>query len=143
MCVLAVPDASGSLVGQLAGVFFGGGVGACARFLLAGSLDARLAERLPALPYVGTLVVNMVGSLLIGVAATMMPPGAARATIVAGVLGGFTTYSSFALFSVELVRAGRPGAAALQIGLHLVLGMACALAGLWLGRLLQGGASAS
>lgn len=134
-----MPDASGTLLRQLVGVFLGGGLGACARFWLAGTLDVRLAERLPSLPYVGTLAVNMIGSLLIGIAATVMPPGPARAAIVAGVLGGFTTYSSFALFSVELVRAGRPGAAALQIGLHVVLGMACALAGLWLGRMLHGG----
>lgn len=133
-------EPSEALSSQLVGVFLGGGAGACARFLLTGVIDARLHERLP---YAGTLAVNMLGSLLIGVAAAMMAPGPTRAAVVAGVLGGFTTYSSFALFSVELVRGGRPGVAVLQIGLHLVVGMACAVAGLWIGRLLHGGAPAS
>lgn len=134
-----MPSPSGTLVRQLLWVFLAGGAGACARYWLVGVVDARLAERLP---HVGTLLVNMVGCLLIGIAAAMMPPGIARGAVVGGLLGGFTTYSSFALFSVDLLHKGRPGAMLAQVGLHLVLGVLFAAAGLWLGRALGGEAGA-
>lgn len=116
-------------------VFLAGGVGATLRVVLAGLIDARWSDRLP---YVGTLVVNMAGCLAIGVAAAAIPPGTARTAVVGGLLGGFTTYSAFALFSVELFHDERLGTLVTQIGLHLVLGMVCAAAGLALGRAVFG-----
>ena len=123
-----VPQALGPLVW----VFLAGGVGATLRVVLAGLVDARLSSRLP---FAGTLVVNMIGCLAIGVAAVALPAGTLRTTVVGGLLGGFTTYSAFALFSYELLRDERLGALALQIGLHLVLGVACVAAGMGVGRL--------
>jgi len=112
-------------------VFLAGGVGATLRVVIAGFIDGRWGERLPAL---GTLVVNMVGCFAIGVAAAALPPGPARVAVLGGLLGGFTTYSAFALFSTELLQQGRLGVLTVQIGLHLVVGMVCAAGGLALGR---------
>ena len=114
-------------------VFLAGGVGATLRVVLAGLVDARLSSRLP---YAGTLVVNMIGCLAIGVAAVVLPAGTLRTTVVGGLLGGFTTYSAFALFSFELLRDERLGVLAVQIGLHLGLGVVCVALGMGLGRLL-------
>jgi CrcB protein len=119
-------------LGPLLWVFLAGGVGATLRVVLAGVVDARLSARLP---YAGTLVVNLIGCLLIGVVAVAVPPGTLRTAVVGGLLGGFTTYSAFALFSYELLRDERLGVLALQVGLHLVLGMLAVAAGMALGRL--------
>lgn len=116
---------------QLLWVFLAGGTGATLRVMLGGLIDARLAERLP---YTGTLAVNLLGCFAIGVAAAAIPPGTARTAVVGGLLGGFTTYSAFALFSYELIKQERLGVLALQIGLHLGLGLLLAAAGMALGR---------
>ncbi|MCA9651461.1 MAG: CrcB family protein [Myxococcales bacterium] len=118
---------------QLLWVFLAGGTGATLRVVLGGLLDARLGERFP---YVGTLVVNLIGCFAIGLAAAVLPAGTPRTAIIGGLLGGFTTYSAFALFSFELVRDERLGVLALQIGLHLSLGILLAAAGMALGRML-------
>jgi CrcB protein len=121
------------LAKQLLWVFVAGGVGASLRVMLAAWVDARLAERLP---HVGTLVVNMIGCVAIGIAAAMLQPGLTRLAVLGGLLGGFTTYSAFALFSVELVRGGKTSVMLTQVALHLVLGMLCAWVGLLVGRAL-------
>jgi len=121
------------LARQLVWVFLAGGAGASLRVVLAALIDARWADRLP---FVGTLAVNMLGCLLIGIAAAWMPAGTARTAVVGGLLGGFTTYSAFALFSVELLRDDKAGVLLLQIGTHVILGMLCVWAGLMLVRAL-------
>lgn len=118
-------------------VFLAGGLGATLRVVLGGFVDARWSERLP---YVGTLAVNLVGCFAIGVAAVAIPAGTVRTAVVGGLLGGFTTYSAFALFSVELWRDERLGVLGAQIGLHVVLGMICVAAGMGLGRMVFGSA---
>lgn len=117
-------------------VFAAGGLGACLRVVLTGCVDAYWAERVP---YVGTFLVNMVGSFAIGVAAASMSEGVPRTAVVGGMLGGFTTYSSFALLSVELTRTDRTGWLLAQVGAHIVVGMLCAALGLWVGRAITGG----
>ena len=119
-------------LGPLLWVFLAGGVGAVLRVVLAGGIDVRLSARLP---YAGTLVVNLIGCLLIGVVAVAVPAGTLRTAVVGGLLGGFTTYSAFALFSYELYRDERLGVLALQVGLHLGLGVLAVAAGVALGRL--------
>ena len=118
---------------QLVWVFLAGGTGATLRVVLAALIDERWSARLP---FVGTLVVNMLGCLLIGVAAAWMPAGTARTAIVGGLLGGLTTYRAFALFSVELLRDDKVAVLGLQVGTHVILGMLCVWAGLVLGRAL-------
>ncbi len=116
-------------------IFAAGGLGAVLRVVLTGILDAYWAERVP---FVGTFVVNMVGCFAIGLAAATMSEGLPRSALIGGMLGGFTTYSSFALLSVELTRTDRTGWLLAQVGGHVVLGMLCAAAGLWVGRAIVG-----
>lgn len=82
----------------------------------------------------GTLVVNVIGALLIGVLAARLPHTTdVRVLLGTGVLGGFTTYSAFTVGAVELW-ADAPLLALAYAGGSLVLGLAAAAAGLRLGR---------
>jgi len=90
----------------------------------------------PWFPY-GTLAVNALGCLVIGFLAglaearsALMPE--ARLFLFVGVLGGFTTFSSFALETFSLARDTESLAALVNIGLQLVLG----LLAVWLGNIL-------
>ena len=88
----------------------------------------------PAFPY-GTLAVNVIGCLLIGVlaglAATRNIIGVdTRAFLVVGVLGGFTTYSAFGLETVELIRRGDFFVGLSNVALQVTLGLAAVWAGL-------------
>jgi len=83
---------------------------------------------------VATLVANGVGALLIGVLAARLPGSSDRRVFLGtGVLGGFTTYSAFALGSVELW-SHSPLLAGLYAVFTLGLGIAAAALGLRLGR---------
>ncbi|PRQ06066.1 fluoride efflux transporter FluC [Enhygromyxa salina] len=124
---------------QLAAVFVAGGTGATLRVLLSGRIEQALVERLP---YAGVLVVNLIGCLLIGFAAAVITTSEWRNIILGGLLGGFTTYSAFALLSVDLVGHHRFGVLATQIGAHLVGGVLCVWAGFWAARALGFGVSA-
>ncbi|GAB3598277.1 CrcB family protein [Microbacterium tumbae] len=76
------------------------------------------------------IVVNVVGALLIGVLAARLPASSDRRVFLGtGILGGFTTYSAFAVGSVELW-AATPLLAVLYAFLSLVLGFAAAFAGM-------------
>lgn len=105
---------------QWLALFAAGGAGACLRFALGTRLDVALATRLP---HVGTLVVNLLGCLAIGALAAALAPGPTRTIVLVGLLGGFTTYSSFALLSVELAQTDRLGVLAIQLGAHILGGM--------------------
>jgi CrcB protein len=93
-------------------VFLGGGLGSLLRFELGGFVQARIG---PAFPW-GTLSVNALGCLAIGVLATWIDErsGAGHETrlfLIAGLLGGFTTFSSFGLETFRLLEAARYAAA--------------------------------
>lgn len=113
-----------------AGLFAAGGCGVCLRFALSLRVD-RWAET--SLPYVGTLAVNLVGCFLIGLLSPLVPSGAWRAIAITGLLGGFTTYSTFALLGVELAEAGRWGPLGWQLGLHVGGGALLVVVGARLG----------
>ena len=134
---------SGAVQGwlQWGGLFVAGGVGCCLRAWLAQRVDVAVTAALGAraLPHAGVLVVNLAGCLAIGILAAALPDGPWRTIVLVGLLGGFTTYSTFALLSVELAGAGRLAPLAWQIGLHLGGGMllvalGAALVGLISGR---------
>lgn len=113
----------------LAAVAIGGALGSVARYLAVNGLAAWLGR---AFPY-GTLAVNVVGSFLMGVAMSLLVQRGLlgepwRAGLMAGVLGGFTTFSAFAGETLVLAQQ-RPAAAALNIGLHLVVCLAAVWAG--------------
>lgn len=102
-------------------VAVGAGVGAPLRFLAAGRLDA--SGGLPA----GTLLVNLVGSFLLGLFAGLALDGAALALLGTGLCGGLTTYSGLAVQTHGLLRT-RPLLGLAYAGGTLALGLAlCAL----------------
>lgn len=90
----------------------------------------------------GTLAVNMLGCLAIGVLAPgLLAAGVReeyRTALVVGLLGGFTTYSSFAWESHQLWTQGRPWAAAAYVGGSVVGGLLLALVGAMAAGLLFG-----
>lgn len=95
-------------------------------------------------PY-GTFAVNVVGcavfGLLIGVGEQRLVVGSpARTFLLIGVLGGFTTFSSFAFETVQLLRGGEWWLGALNVAGQVVIGLAALWIGLALGRILQGAA---
>lgn len=114
----------------LAAVAIGGALGSVTRYVAVNGLAAWLGR---AFPY-GTLTVNVVGSFLMGVALALLVQRGWlgepwRAALMAGVLGGFTTFSAFAGETLLLAQQ-RPAAALLNIGLHLALCLLAVWAGL-------------
>lgn len=108
--------------------------GAAGTLLRAGCTG--LATRLvgPGFPW-GTLAVNVAGSFAFGaimgwVRSRDALPGSPEMILLVGLLGGFTTYSSYAFQSVELVEGGRPLEAAAYVVATNVLALAAAWAGL-------------
>ena len=106
-------------------VAFGGGIGAVIRYLIADVGQSLTTTSFP----LGTLIVNIVGCALIGLISAMLIGPLAqhrevlRLLLIVGVLGGFTTYSSFALDSIELIDSGRIGQALLYIILSNTIGL--------------------
>lgn len=85
----------------------------------------------------GTLLVNALGGLLIGVAMVWFaraPDELLRLLLVTGVLGGFTTFSSFSAESLGLLQRGDVGLALLHSAAHLFGALACCALGHALGR---------
>src|SRR6266436_3921413 len=91
-------------------VMLGGALGTGARFWTSGIVAERAGEFFP----MGTLLVNITGSFMIGFC------------------GGYTTFSSFSLQTLDLVRDGDW----LKACLNALLSFACCLAAVWLGRVL-------
>jgi CrcB protein len=127
------------MAAQIAAVFVAGGTGAALRVLLSGRIEQALIERLP---YAGVLVVNLIGCLLIGFASAAITASHWRHVVLGGLLGGFTTYSAFALFTVDLIEQQRWGVLVTQLGTHLVGGVLCVWAGFMAARVLGLGVSA-
>lgn len=116
-------------------IMFGGALGSGARFWASGLV----AERYGAVFPLGTLFVNVTGSFLIGVVAALADPGGPllvsprlRQFVMIGVCGGYTTFSSFSLQTLELAQAGDW----LRAGANSVLSLVCCLVAVWLGRIL-------
>lgn len=87
------------------------------------------------------LLVNAVGSALAGcaagLAATFVLSADVRLVLITGVAGGLTTFSTFSVETVDLVRSGRWRTAAVSCLLNLVVGIALAVAGYALGVLIS------
>lgn len=116
----------------LAGI--GGFIGSALRYALGAAIDQCYGR--DDFPF-GTLAVNVLGCLVIGVLTWLaeargMFSAEMRVFLVIGILGGFTTFSSFGNDTVNLWRANREGRALLNVGAQLVLG----LGAVWLGRAL-------
>ncbi|MEQ9554590.1 MAG: fluoride efflux transporter CrcB [Rhodospirillales bacterium] len=115
---------------MLLAVAMGGAVGAVGRFLVVNAVGSQLGHGFPW----GTFTVNLVGSFVLGAlieisALHWSPPPEIRAFLVVGVLGAFTTFSTFSLDSYTLIDRGQIGAAAVYIGGSVVL----CIFGFWAG----------
>jgi fluoride exporter len=113
-------------VGVLLGVGLLGGAGAIARFLLDGAVSARVGR---AFPY-GTLAVNLSGAVALGVLTGAALSGDALRLAGTGLLGAYTTFSTWMLESHRLAEDGRLGLGTLNVVVSLAAGLAAA----WLGR---------
>jgi CrcB protein len=118
-------------------VGIGGFVGSALRFAVGGWAQ-RLAP-MGGFP-VGTLVVNVLGCLLLGFLGGLAEyrqafDPAQRALLMIGVLGGFTTFSTFAFETLGLSLDGAPLRAMANVVLQVVLGIAAAAAGYVAARL--------
>jgi len=112
-------------------VGIGGFLGAVLRYLISGYIQD-LSHRID-FPY-GTLAVNIVGCFLIGVLSQLVElqfeiSAEVRLLLMVGVLGSFTTYSTFSNETITLLQDQRAALALINIGLHLVLGLSAVLAG--------------
>lgn len=118
-------------------ICLGGAVGTGARYLLGGLVVRWLG---PDFPY-GTLLINVLGSFLVGLVqqvglSTLLIPDTLRLVLTIGVMGGFTTYSSFSYETLKLAETGSWVGASLYVGLTTALCLACCAVGLSLGRVL-------
>ena len=116
-------------------VLAGGGLGSLARYSVGLWVVNTFGSSFP----LGTALVNVTGSFLIGLIATLADEtGAigsqARLFLVVGILGGFTTFSSFSLEAWRLAEEGAAIRAILYVSLNLLLGGAAAIAGVLLAR---------
>jgi CrcB protein len=123
-------------VWHMLAVGVGGAIGSIARFLV----SRQTVLLVPGYPALGTLIVNVVGSLAIGFLAGagvqhrwLSDEG--RIFLVTGVLGGLTTFSSLALETALLSRHPAPlWLGATHLAANLLLGLAAVLLGEWLAR---------
>jgi len=116
-------------------VGLGGAIGTIARFWLDGVVSNRFGKTFP----LGILTINITGSLLIGLLFALIGPEAPRlvrpgvyAFFVVGVCGGYTTFSSFSLNTLNLAREGQW----LYAGANVVFSVVFCLVAVWLGYLL-------
>jgi fluoride exporter len=119
-------------------VALGGAIGSIARLWLGVQIGLLTGLKSPW----GTVVVNILGSLVIGFVATLTGPNGrvvapieARAFVMIGLCGGFTTFSAFSLQTLELARDGRLLLAAANIGLSVLLCLVAVALGHWLATL--------
>jgi len=111
-------------------VFLGGGAGALVRYIAGTAIMQRFGGSFP----LGTLVINVTGSFLIGILMTFLTERLElspnwRFLLVIGFLGGYTTFSSFEYETVQAVRQGAAGTGLLNVLISVVAGYAA----VWLG----------
>jgi fluoride exporter len=114
-------------------IAIGGALGSVARFWCSGLAARHFGETFPW----GTLLVNVVGSFAIGFFATLtgpdgrwMAPSRLREFFMIGICGGYTTFSSFSIQTLNLAEGGQW----LRAGGNVLLSVALCLAAVWLGH---------
>ena len=117
-------------MGVTLAVGLGGALGSVARFWIGLAVATALGTAFPW----GTLVINVLGSFVIGAAAALPGSDTWRAFLMAGVCGGFTTFSAFSLQTLALLRAGQAGAAACNVAASVGACVLAAAAGMSLGQ---------
>lgn len=114
-------------------VALGGAIGAAGRYTVGLWSVRQFGAGFPT----GTLIVNVLGSFIIGlVFVLMMERGAGRYApfVITGVLGGFTTFSTFSLDVIKLFERNDFAQAALYVCASLVLSISAVFVGIWLAR---------
>jgi len=116
-------------------IFVGGGLGSLARWWFSGMVASRVGETFPW----GTLCVNVSGSFVIGFFAAVtgpegrwLAPSSFRQFFMIGICGGYTTFSSFSLQTLNLAEHGD----LLYAGANVVASVVSCLVAVWLGHLL-------
>ncbi len=119
-------------------VFIGGAIGSVWRYSWSGWVAQRIGETLP----LGTLVVNLSGSLVIGFAANYARPDLhreyaeiVRGLVLVGICGGLTTFSSFSLQTFHLLREKRFWMALANILVSTILCIVMVATGWWIASL--------
>ncbi len=112
------------------GIF--GGVGAIGRLLVDGAVSSRWSGTFP----LGTLAVNLVGSFVLGVLAGAGVGADGMRLLAIGLIGSFTTFSTWMFETQRLAEEGDGRVAAANVVVSLVLGIALAWIGLQLGEAL-------
>jgi CrcB protein len=114
-------------------VAVGGAIGSVLRYWLSGLIANMVGQTFPW----GTLVINITGSFVIGLFATlsgpdgrMLVPSEWRQFVMVGICGGYTTFSSFSLQTLTLAQDGEY----VQAGSNIVLSVVLCLLGVWLGH---------
>lgn len=114
-------------------VALGSAVGGTGRYWLSGWVANAIGQTFPW----GTLFVNVTGSFVIGLFATLTAPdgrmfvaGEWRQFVMVGICGGYTTFSSFSLQTLALAQDGEW----LRVGWNILLSVALCLLGVWLGH---------
>ena len=121
--------------GILLAVALGGALGSLLRYFVAGSVQS---AAWPSFPW-GIFVVNVSGGLAMGIIAELaalklnMTPEV-RAFLTVGILGGYTTFSTFSLDSALLIERGAYASAALYVSGSAILSILALFAGMWLVR---------
>jgi len=116
-------------------ICLGGGIGTSARYGLSGWTQRLAGPGFPA----GTLAVNVIGSLLLGILMEVGVTGGLlaptlRLTLTTGVIGGFTTYSTFNYETIEYLREAAWPLAAANVAVTVIVCLGAGLAGLAIGR---------
>lgn len=122
-------------MGNLLAIAMGGALGAVLRYSVSSGVYAWLGRGFP----YGTLVVNVLGSLMIGVLSElfmqrMMVSPETRAAILIGVLGAFTTFSTFSLETMSLLEQGSLMKAFSNVFLSVLMCLLATWLGLLIGR---------
>ena len=117
-------------------VLAGAGLGGLARYVAGTWIMAKYGGRFP----LGTFVINITGAFLIGILMTLLterfhPHPNWRLFLVVGILGGYTTFSSFEYETYQAVRDGERWLGLVYVAGSVVLGYL----GVWLGTILAGG----
>jgi fluoride exporter len=122
-------------------VALGGAIGTVGRYWLSGVAGRLIGETFPW----GTLLVNVIGSFVIGFLAVLTGPdgrvfigSTARQFLMVGICGGYTTFSSFSLQTLNLINGGEWMKATANIGFSIIL---CLLS-VWAGSMLASAVNA-
>lgn len=118
---------------RMALIAAGGATGSVLRYWVANGVHVLFGREFP----YGTLTVNVLGSLIIGALYVLLyerldagPEW--RALLIIGLLGGFTTFSSFSIETMNLIEAG----AQLKAGINILLSVSLCLSACWVGMVL-------